>query len=490
MDRKNVVTILIVAVLVIVAAAIFLRITSPPLMRANVVMADDRDFFAIVHQLLANAEERVDAVLYQSRYYFRFPMSASNVLIADLAEASERGVKVRVILELAGWNVENSEENRDVWTLLRESGVEVYFDPLERTSHAKLVIIDGKYVVVGSSNWSYYSLELNREANVVIHSTRVAAAFEEFYEGVVEESNRHYTPPLGYVSAREALETEERYALILDIPAAATYDEDMVAGFIEFDGATVTVSEGDLDRLLALYPRFFDEAAEETLRILARVRRNGGVELEAVDIEKGDTRQVMLAKLAAERLEMKAMSVKKPAIEWTEASRVVPVPNEKYVVEISKLIAAAEERVWVSMLNAVYYESTPNTARKERAEGEVPSYTNLITGELENAARRGVDVRVIVDVGGRGTPSWGEDTFLEKLRQAGAAVHTDSPETTTHTKLMIVDRDYTVLGSTNWTYHAVEENNESAVIIESGEINQHYAEYIDELISGGKAYTP
>jgi phosphatidylserine/phosphatidylglycerophosphate/cardiolipin synthase-like enzyme len=229
---------------------------------------------------------------------------------------------------------------------------------------------------------------------------------------------------------------------------------------------------------------------EETLRVLARVRRNGGVGLEAVDIEKGDTRQVMVARLAAERSDIKAMSIEKPALEWTEASRVVPVPNEKYVGEINKLIAAAEERVWVSMLNAVYYESTPNTARRERAEGEAPSYTNLILGELEDATRRGVDVRVVVDVGGQGTPSWGEDTFLERLGQAGAGVYTDSPETTTHTKLMIVDSDYTVLGSTNWTYHAVEENNETAVIIESAEINEHYAEYIDELISEGRPYTP
>lgn len=490
MGRKNVLTVIIVAIIVIVVATIFLRITSPPPMRANVVVADDRDFFAIVHELLSNAEGSVDAVLYQSRYYFRFPLSSSNVLISDLAEASDRGVKVRVILELAAWNVENSEQNRDVWTLLQESGVDLYFDPLDRTSHAKLVIIDGEYVVIGSSNWSYYSLELNREANVVIRSTSVARAFGEFFEGVIKESSRDYTAPLGYVSAREATEIEERYALIRDIPVATAYDEDMVAGFIEFDGATVTVSEGDLERLLALYPGFFDEAAEETLRILSRVRRDGGVGLEAVDIEKSDTPQVMAAKFAGERSEIKTMSIEKRALEWIEASRVVPVPNEKYVSEINKLIGAAEERVWVSMLNAVYYESTPNTARRERAEGQVPSYTNLIMGELENAARRGVDIRVIVDVGDRGIPSWGEDTFLERLGQAGAIVYTDSPETTTHTKLMIVDSDYTVLGSTNWTYHAVEENNESAVIIESAEINQHYAEYIDALTAEGKAYTP
>ena len=490
MNRKSIVAIVVIAVVVIAASVVFLRLTSPPLMRASVLAADDRDFFNIVHDLLNSAEESIDVVLYQSRFYFRYPQSTSNILLADLAEASERGVRVRVVLELAGWNVENSEHNRDVWTLLRESGVDLYFDPVDRTSHTKLVIVDGKYVVVGSSNWSYYSLDRNREANVIVHSKRVAGAFKEFFEGVLGESERDYAMSLDNTAAVDAMESEGRYALIRDLPVSTSYDEDLVVGFIDFDGATVTVSEGDLERLLAIHPQFFKEAIQETLRVLARVRRNGGVSLEAVDIEKGDTRRVMAAKMASERADIKAMSFEKPALDWIEADRVVPVPNEKYVEEVNNLIKGAQERVWVSMLNAVYYDSTPNTARREREEGDVPSYTNLILAELEDAARRGLDVRVIVDVGGRGTPSWGEDTFLERLGQAGGKVYTDSPEMTTHTKLMIVDDDYTVLGSTNWTYHAVEENNETSVIIESMEMNRHYAEYIDMLISGGEAYTP
>ena len=49
---------------------------------------------------------------------------------------------------------------------------------------------------------------------------------------------------------------------------------------------------------------------------------------------------------------------------------------------------------------------------------------------------------------------------------------------------------FTVLGSTNWTYHAVEENNETAVIIESADINRHYAEFIDLRIAEGTPYVP
>lgn len=490
MDRQRTLTIFVIVVVILAATAVYLRVVSPPLMRANVLAADDRDFFSIVHDLMINAEKNVDVMLYQSRFYLNYPNSASNVLIADLAKASERGVKVRAVLELAAWNVENSESNRDVWTLLKDSGVELYFDPIDRTSHSKLLMVDDKYVVVGSSNWSYYSLDRNYEANVVISSKRVADRFKEFFEGVIRESEREYSAPLQQVTAREAMEIEERYALIRDLPRSTSYDEDLVVGFIEFDGATVTVSEGDLERLQALHPAFFEEAVEETLRVLARVSRNGVVELAAIDIEKADTPRAMLEKLEDEHVYIKSMPAEKPGRKWSEADRVIPVPNEAYVTEINKLIAGATSRVWIAMLNAVYYDSTPSTARKERAEDEVPSYTNLIVHQLEDAARRGVDVRIIVDVGGRGTPSWGEDLLLERLGGAGAGVYVDSPETTIHAKLMIVDEDYTAIGSTNWTYHAVEENNETAVIIESADINAHYSEYIEARISEGTAYVP
>jgi len=66
--------------------------------------------------------------------------------------------------------------------------VKVYFDPPDVTSHDKMIIVDGKLSIVGSTNWSYYALERNNEASVLIHSEEVADYFIKYFEKVKELS--------------------------------------------------------------------------------------------------------------------------------------------------------------------------------------------------------------------------------------------------------------------------------------------------------------
>jgi len=61
-------------------------------------------------------------------------------------------------------------------------GIEIKHDSEEVTTHSKLVIIDGKTVILGSTNWSYYGLEKNHEANVLIRSKEIADYFEKYFD--------------------------------------------------------------------------------------------------------------------------------------------------------------------------------------------------------------------------------------------------------------------------------------------------------------------
>lgn len=489
--RRNTLAAVVIVACILAATVLYLRVMGPSVgAPARVAPADNRDYFPLVHELLTAAEHSVDVILYQSRFYFHYPGSWSNTLISDLADASDRGVRVRVVIEQADWNVDNSEGNRDVWNVLTGGKIEILYDPVERTSHSKLLIIDDRYVVIGSTNWSHYSLDVNAEANVVIDSEKVARAFRRYFDRTVESSGGPYVPAYEVISAAQIDHWGERYALLKDVVDSSVYDPARNEGRIFFGDLVVTAVEGAVDEVLAVDSTFFAGMEGESLRVVARLEMEEDLVLSALDLERSNTVEAMVSAFEAERSDLRKAHFPKVEPAWMDAARVVAVPNEKYAAEVRKLISRAKRRIWIAILDARYYESTPATARRQRQPGDVASVSNLLLSDLIGAAAGGVDVRFVCDAGWSGRMPQSKTDFLERLNAGGGTVYIDSPDITTHAKVAIIDDDFTVVGSTNWSYHALEENNETAVIIESPEVNAHYAEFIESAIEGGAPFEP
>jgi phosphatidylserine/phosphatidylglycerophosphate/cardiolipin synthase-like enzyme len=490
MRRTNTLTAVFIAVCIILVAVVVLKVRYSIGGPARVAIADDRNYFPVVHSLLARAESSIDVIIYQGRFYFTYPVSTSNTLLADLIDAGERGVRVRALIEQADWNVDNSEENRDMWNVLRQGGIELYFDPVGTTSHAKLVIVDDRYVVVGSSNWSYYALDVNNEANVVIDSEEAAGRFEEYFEDRIAESSMTYTPAYEPIGVDEIGDWSERYAFIIDLVDSAFHDHDLEEAVLYFGDYPVQVIEGPLEEIMAVDSLFFSTVAGDSARVVARVDRRGDlVGLRALDLEKTDTFDAMARAVEVERTRISKAEFTPYEIGWMEAARVEPVPNALYATEVRKLIKGAKSRIWIAMLDARYYEEPPRNATRTKGPDEPLSLTNEVLKDLVTAAVSGVDVRFVCDLGwGSGRPPQDKIGFLERLSAGGAKVYQDSRDVTTHAKVLIVDNDFVALGSTNWSYYALEENNETAAIIESSELNTHYAAYIEAVIEAGEPF--
>ena len=91
-----------------------------------------------------------------------------------LIDATKRGVQVRLLLEVSDGEDFATEANRGVAKELRRQGIIVQFDSPARTTHTKLVIIDQRYVLLGSHNFTHSALRHNNEASVLIESPKLA----------------------------------------------------------------------------------------------------------------------------------------------------------------------------------------------------------------------------------------------------------------------------------------------------------------------------
>ncbi len=154
----------------------------------DVVPLPNRDYYPTLINAIRNAKKTLHIFMFSARYYRRYKDDPNSVLLNEIINAHKRGVDVIVILDASSWNVSNTLKNKEFGDSLKSAGVEVHYDPIDITSHDKLIIIDGYITFVGSHNWSYFALARNNEASVMIKSKAVAEYFEKHFQDVLRLS--------------------------------------------------------------------------------------------------------------------------------------------------------------------------------------------------------------------------------------------------------------------------------------------------------------
>jgi phosphatidylserine/phosphatidylglycerophosphate/cardiolipin synthase-like enzyme len=116
------------------------------------------------------ASERIDVAMY----------SFTNDALGDaLVRAAERGVRVRVVLDKQQDSSSFSEHPK-----LSRAGIPLRVDSNPQLMHHKFAVIDERFVVTGSMNWSANGVRENNENVLVIHSPELNAQFEKEFEKV------------------------------------------------------------------------------------------------------------------------------------------------------------------------------------------------------------------------------------------------------------------------------------------------------------------
>jgi len=183
----------------------------------------DREYEEAVIELIDNAEESVVIGM----YHISTQLKTNNpvkLLLNDLVEAEERGVQVKVYLNTKFPDVSYEElVGKDEFKRLQDAGCELYFIPHGRKLHDKVVIVDSRFVVEGSMNWSVIALRNNFESVTLIDSPGLAkekiARLERIYriQKEKEEAGEKERRPLyvdsiiDKVEVKKALLEDKRY---------------------------------------------------------------------------------------------------------------------------------------------------------------------------------------------------------------------------------------------------------------------------------------
>ena len=138
---------------------------------------------AVLIKLVSQARESIHVVMYRVSYYPQYQDSVTDNILDALIAASARGLDVRVYMDDCAFYESEAKANLQAARYLSDHGVEVRMDDPNITTHAKLVIIDQRTVILGSTNWNYYSLAKNNETDIAfIDFPDVATPYEAFFQ--------------------------------------------------------------------------------------------------------------------------------------------------------------------------------------------------------------------------------------------------------------------------------------------------------------------
>lgn len=138
----------------------------------------NREYLPTVLEMLASAQISVRIIQYEY---------VSHGAVRDIEQAilaaARRGVDVKMLVDDT---VKQSRRNVE-W--LAKRGIDVkldetaeYGEPGDKTTHAKLILIDDRKVLIGSTNFSAKSIEANNEANVYLAGDSAGQAVRTYFD--------------------------------------------------------------------------------------------------------------------------------------------------------------------------------------------------------------------------------------------------------------------------------------------------------------------
>ncbi len=153
----------------------------------------------------------------------------------------------------------------------------------------------------------------------------------------------------------------------------------------------------------------------------------------------------------------------------TSPGEIIMLPNSDYFDTLISYIRGAQHNINMTMF---FFRTTKSANNR-------PS---IIVQELIKARKRGVDIHVILDESNYNKEVSKENNKVaRKLRRNNIDVLMDSEKKTTHSKLVVIDKVFSFVGSHNFTHSALTYNNEFSLLVDSRPLASELLQYMKSI---------
>ena len=150
----------------------------------TLTLLKNRDYFRALSEKIHEARKEIRLAFFLFKTNGR-PESYPEIILRELSQAVQRGVRVTVVLERDGRPASTvNRDNGETAERLKKAGMDVHWDSPKKTTHTKLAVIDGRYTFIGSHNLTQSALKYNNEMSVMIDSPAVAEKTLHYIQGL------------------------------------------------------------------------------------------------------------------------------------------------------------------------------------------------------------------------------------------------------------------------------------------------------------------
>lgn len=128
-----------------------------------------------VLDVINDAQRTIDIMMYEWRWYENDPAHPIQLINQALVRAVRRGVRVRALTYRA-----------TITSKLREVGIDAKAWGSSKLMHSKMLILDGKAVVMGSHNFTGSAITSNIETSLLVYDDDIAQAKTEYFQNLCQ----------------------------------------------------------------------------------------------------------------------------------------------------------------------------------------------------------------------------------------------------------------------------------------------------------------
>jgi len=143
----------------------------------TVEILEDHEYFNRVKSLIKSANESVYIAIFVVKYDPKEYDDPVNQLLYELVDAKKRGLDVKVLVDDP-----TLKSYPQTISFLKKNSIPIKLDKSRGiTSHMKIVIVDGRYLIIGSHNWTESALSYNHEVSVLIVSEHYSKMVTKYF---------------------------------------------------------------------------------------------------------------------------------------------------------------------------------------------------------------------------------------------------------------------------------------------------------------------